>query len=159
MIESKLQSAVPYLESFVDSVPNHWKGVFTLGLTYLRLGRLKAAQTAFVTARRLRPKNAIIEFNRAMVLVRLGEVRKAAEALTTAVELRYSLWEAHCERARILHRLGRYADAEAGYAEAVKLNPKLVVAKAVLASGTQTGMGYMFQGLPCSSVRYLDIRD
>jgi tetratricopeptide (TPR) repeat protein len=158
MNEGKIQSAIPHLESFVDAVPDHWQGTFSLGLGYARMGQWDPAKKWFIAARALRPQNAIIEYNLAMVLAQLGEIGQSAKALASAVSLRYSLWEAHCGRARILHRLGRYTDAEASYAEAMKLNSKLVVARSVLAAGIQTGLGHMLQGLPCTNTRFLDIR-
>jgi tetratricopeptide (TPR) repeat protein len=159
LLEGKFKSALPHLESFVDGQPNHWKGLFTLGLAYAQSGRQTLAKPLFDRALNLKPKNAVIHFNSAMTLMAMGNDAAAAVALESAVQLQYSLWQAHCERARVLHRLQRYDDAGASYAQAVKLNPELVVAKAALASGPKSAMAHMIAGLACSPNRYLDIRN
>jgi protein O-GlcNAc transferase len=121
--QGRFAAAADLLRGFVRRRPEHFDALHILGLTEIQLQKPAEALALFERAAAIRPKHAMLNSNRGLLLQGLGRLSEALQAFDVALETDPGYGKALAARTAILLWLGRHEEAQAGYERAIAASP------------------------------------
>lgn len=129
----QLATAKPLALKLTQQFPAHPFGWTMLGAILRGLKQNREALHPMMTAARLCPHDASLQFNVGNNLRDLGELEDAVDWYSKATALNPQFAQAHYQLANVLYDIGRLQESERSYRQALRLNPEDVRALANLA--------------------------
>ena len=115
--------ALERADAALAAAPRYWRAHVNRGISLQRLGRLEAAEEAYLAAARIEPRAAEPPFFLGVLLLERGEPAEALAALERAEALGPSSPRTQHWKATALERLGRTDAARAALERAAALDP------------------------------------
>jgi Flp pilus assembly protein TadD len=134
LLDSDLETALPHLEEACRLAPARPNFLTTLGVAYIKAGRMTEAEASLRRAKTLKPDDVNVSNNLGIVLVRGGRFDEAAEVLRDLLELRPEFVAARNNLAIALAESGNLEDAEAQVRRALQRAPDYLDAYLTLAA-------------------------